>query len=76
MANEIQKKKWVNGVYGTEDYDLTGFTPITSPTDLYNICMAEFADLGMTDANIPGNATLDGLAQKIATQAQNDGILI
>jgi len=76
MAGEIQKIVWRNGVRGTVSYDEASFTAITSTTSLYDIVLAEFAALSMTDANIPGNATMAGLATNISNQAQTDGILV
>ena len=76
MANEIEKIVWRNGVRGTVAYDEASFTAITSTTSLYDICLAKMADLGMTDANIPGNATMAGLATNISNQAQTDGLLV
>jgi len=76
MANEIQKVVWRNGVRGTVSYDEASFVAITGPTSLHDICVTKMTDLGMTDANIPGNSTVDGLATTIATQADNDNILV
>jgi hypothetical protein len=76
MAGEITKTVWRNGQREKDSYDLASSTVLTSATDLYDVVLAEFALLNMTDANIPGNATMAGLATSISTTADNDGLLV
>lgn len=76
MTETRTERRFIDGVLTDVEFTETSATPVASPTALYDICIAEFADLGMTDASVPGNATLDGLATKISTQAENDGLLI
>jgi hypothetical protein len=76
MAETIVRRVPVGGVLSDKTYTLSSTTPVASQDALEDICLDEFTSLGMTNDNLPGNATLAGIASKIAQEAQTQGILV
>lgn len=76
MPADIKRKIFDNGDWKEETYVYDSIATLTSQTQLYDICIAEFAAIGLNNSNMPGNATVEGLANAISSQAQTDSILV
>lgn len=76
MPADIKRKIFENGDWKEETYVYDSIATLTSQTQLYDIILAEFASAGINNSNLPGNSTVEGLANAMSAQAQSDGILV